>query len=216
MARTYRRDARGRFAGGGFSGQSGGRGARLKAKGSRDGGGAKMKGERVGGTVSRSGKRKTAPANQPSSDGKVYRTRNQAAAAQRERNRRLFEFSRSAPGYSGSRSDRAIKIRKTTVNQANLLTGRTDRVTIRSRAKQTESAIGQSSAAKKTLQRRQRAETRYESLLQERKSLMANRRNKAGVLARNSQRMGTVAQAFREYDRGTGRRSARRTTARRR
>jgi len=46
MARTYRRDARGRFAGGGFSGQSGGRGARLKAKGSRDGGGAKTKAAR--------------------------------------------------------------------------------------------------------------------------------------------------------------------------
>jgi hypothetical protein len=42
MARTYRRDARGRFAGGGFSGQSGGRGARLKAKGARAGGGAKV------------------------------------------------------------------------------------------------------------------------------------------------------------------------------
>ena len=55
MARTYRRDARGRFAGGGFSGQSGGRGARLKGGGkTRDGGGAKMKGARTGGTVAKS------------------------------------------------------------------------------------------------------------------------------------------------------------------
>ena len=53
MARTYRRDARGRFAGGGFSGQSGGRGARLKASGTRQGGGAKMKGAKQGGTVSK-------------------------------------------------------------------------------------------------------------------------------------------------------------------
>ena len=45
MARTYRRDARGRFAGGGFSGQSGGRGARLKGGGAkRSGGGAIAKG----------------------------------------------------------------------------------------------------------------------------------------------------------------------------
>jgi hypothetical protein len=43
MARKYRRDARGRFAGGGYSGQSGGRGARLKASGTRQGGGAKVK-----------------------------------------------------------------------------------------------------------------------------------------------------------------------------
>ena len=53
MARKYRRDARGRFAGGGFSGQSGGRGARLKASGTRSGGGAKMRGERAGGTVAK-------------------------------------------------------------------------------------------------------------------------------------------------------------------
>lgn len=53
MARKYRRDARGRFAGGGFSGQSGGRGARLKASGTRQGGGAKMTAARVGGTLAK-------------------------------------------------------------------------------------------------------------------------------------------------------------------
>ena len=53
MARSYRRDARGRFAGGGYSGQTGGRGARLMAKGQRAGGGVKMKAARVGGTVSK-------------------------------------------------------------------------------------------------------------------------------------------------------------------
>lgn len=53
MARTYKRDARGRFTGGGYSGQSGGRGARLTAKGTRQGGGAKMKAARVGGTVAK-------------------------------------------------------------------------------------------------------------------------------------------------------------------
>ncbi len=39
MARTYRRDARGRFAGGGYSGQTGGRGARLKGGGNKRAGG---------------------------------------------------------------------------------------------------------------------------------------------------------------------------------
>jgi len=43
MARRYTRDARGRFASGGFSGQTGGRGARLMAKGTRAGGGARIK-----------------------------------------------------------------------------------------------------------------------------------------------------------------------------
>jgi hypothetical protein len=42
VARSYRRDANGRFAGGGYSGQTGGRGARLKAKSTRAGGGAKV------------------------------------------------------------------------------------------------------------------------------------------------------------------------------
>ena len=51
MARSYKRDARGRFAGGGYSGQTGGRGARLMAKGERKGGGAKMTAARPGGTV---------------------------------------------------------------------------------------------------------------------------------------------------------------------
>jgi hypothetical protein len=214
MARTYRRDARGRFASGGYSGQSGGRGARLTATGTRKGGGARMTAARPGGTVSRSGKGKPgAAAPKASSSGKVYRTRGQAAAAQRERNRRLFEFSRSAPGYDGRRSDRGIKIRKTTVNQANLLTGRADRVTVRSRTTQTDSAIGQSSAAKKTQQRRQRAETRYESLLEQQRALPRVRRGNAG--SKNVNSMATVARAFREYDMGTGRRSPRRRTGRR-
>ena len=54
MARKYRRDARGRFAGGGYSGQTGGRGARLKSGGAkRVGGGVKAKAARAGGTVSK-------------------------------------------------------------------------------------------------------------------------------------------------------------------
>jgi hypothetical protein len=47
--RKYVRDAKGRFAGKGFSGQTGGRGARLNAKGKkRDGAGAIVKPKRIG------------------------------------------------------------------------------------------------------------------------------------------------------------------------
>lgn len=51
MARRYNRDARGRFAAKGYSGQSGGRGARLTSKGQRVGGGAKIKASSPVGTV---------------------------------------------------------------------------------------------------------------------------------------------------------------------
>lgn len=51
MARTYRRDARGRFASGGYSGQTGGRGARLMAKNVRQGGGARMQAAGPKGTI---------------------------------------------------------------------------------------------------------------------------------------------------------------------
>lgn len=53
MARQYRRDARGRFAGGGYQGQTGGRGSRLGAPGrTRSGGGVKMKAAGPAGTIS--------------------------------------------------------------------------------------------------------------------------------------------------------------------
>lgn len=52
MARRYTRDARGRFASGGFSGQTGGRGARLMSGGrSRAGGGATIKAAPTGGRL---------------------------------------------------------------------------------------------------------------------------------------------------------------------
>ena len=53
MARRYNRDARGRFAPKGYSGQSGGKGARLKSgKGNtRQGGGAKMQAAKPAGTI---------------------------------------------------------------------------------------------------------------------------------------------------------------------
>jgi hypothetical protein len=52
MARTYHRDRLGRFASKGFSGQSGGRGARLMSPGrERVGGGARMRTAAPGGTI---------------------------------------------------------------------------------------------------------------------------------------------------------------------
>jgi hypothetical protein len=146
----------------------------------------------------------------------IVRTRSQAASAQRERNRRLFEFSRSAPGYDGRRSDRGIKIRKVTTEQPNMLTGRTDRIVRRVRATETGSTIGRSQASRNTQRRRDRAEARYDSLLQERKSIMGKGRVRSGVLARNSRRMDAVSGAFRVYDMGTGRKTPKRSTAPRR
>lgn len=239
MGRRYVRDARGRFASSGYSGQTGGRGARLKAKTQRAGGGAKIKAAGPADTVGKPrGLKPNSIKPKASSTSRmqplrgvnaavkgnlsgfkglpvVLRSKKQAAAAQRERNRRTFEFSRSAAGYDGRRSDRGIKIKTTKVNQGNLLTGRTDRVVVRGAASQTPSVIGQSKASKKTQVRRARAEKRYEQLIQERKALMNNRRNPAGVVAKNSNRMASVANAFRTYDMGTGRKPPKRTTGRR-
>jgi hypothetical protein len=92
MARSYKRDARGRFAGGGYSGQTGGRGARLTAKGERKGGGAKMTAGRVGGTIGKPKGLKPGTAKVKARAGgtaTVNRTRAQAAAAQRQRTSRL-------------------------------------------------------------------------------------------------------------------------------
>jgi hypothetical protein len=142
------------------------------------------------------------------------RNRKQAGAAQRERNRRLFEFSRGASGYDGSRSNRGLKFKKTTVNQGNLLTGKTERVTVRARPKRTGSLIGESAASRKRQVRRARAEARYESLLQQRKAVTSKGRVRSGELARINQRLSAVSGAFRTYDMGTGRRPARRRTGR--
>lgn len=143
------------------------------------------------------------------------RGRKRAAGAQKERNRRLFEFSRSAFGYRGSMSDRGLRVKKTTINQGNLFTGRTDRVTISARPNRTGSLIGKSTAFRKTQVRRARAEARYDSLLQQRKGVMSKGRVRAGELARISQRLSTISGAFKTYDMGTGRRPPRRSTRRR-
>jgi hypothetical protein len=153
---------------------------------------------------------------QPAGAKTVNRTRSQAAAAQRDRSRRLFEFSRTAPGRDGFRSDRGLRVNKTRINQGNLLTGRVDRVTAKSRPQRTGSLIGQSAEAKKTQIRRNRAETRYDQLAQERRNITGRGRIKAGLLAKNSQRMATVAKSFDVYDMGTGRKPPRRSTGRRR
>lgn len=67
MARRYVRDARGRFASKGYSGQTGGRGARLKGSGKkREGGGAVVQPKRAGeikGTISKSSSKRRINAN---------------------------------------------------------------------------------------------------------------------------------------------------------
>jgi hypothetical protein len=244
MARTYKRDSNGRFAGGGGT-RSGRPAAKPVSRGrnrlTRDNAGTitSVGGE---GATARGGRLRTAGGNLratqtakiKSSGGRLRkpvgggskslsaaptsgRNRKQAAAAQGERNQRLFEFSRSAFGYDGSRSDRGLKVKKTTINQGNLFTGKTDKVTISSRPKRAESLIGKSAAFKKTQVRRARAEARYDSLLQQREGVMSKGGVRAGELAqlaRINQRMSAVSGAFRTYDMGTGRRPPRRSTRR--
>jgi hypothetical protein len=75
--RKYVRDAKGRFAGKGFSGQTGGRGARLKAKGKkRDGGGAIVKPKRIGemkNTISKSSSKRKVNASSRATDRQIAR-----------------------------------------------------------------------------------------------------------------------------------------------
>jgi hypothetical protein len=210
--RRYARDNRGRFASVGATA----RGGRLKTAGGNKRATVTVKATGGGkGTIVKPrglkpGAIKPKQSQQPAGAKAVNRTRSQAAAAQRDRSRRLFEFSRTAPGRNDFKSDRGLRVSKTRINQGNLLTGKIDRVTVRSRPQRTDSLIGQSAEAKKTQIRRNRAETRYDQLLQERRAIVGRGRNKAGILAKNSQRMATVAKSFDVYDMGTGRKPRRR------
>lgn len=86
--RKYVRDSIGRFASKGFSGQTGGRGARLKGKGKkRDGGGAIVKPSRIGemkNTISKSSSKRKVNASSRASDRQIARdvaARSKPAAA---------------------------------------------------------------------------------------------------------------------------------------
>ena len=86
--RKYVRDSIGRFASKGFSGQSSGRGARLKAKGKkRDGGGAIVKPTRIGemkNTISKSKSKRKVNASSRATDRQIARdvaARSKPAAA---------------------------------------------------------------------------------------------------------------------------------------
>lgn len=260
MARTYKRDSRGRFAGGGggssrpaakpaprgknrltrdnsgrITSQGGNgataRGGRLRTAGGNlratqtarlKGAGSRLRGGSAAAPAKATGRMKPLRGVNAAVKGNLagfkglpvsLRSRGQAAAAQKERNRRVFEFSRNAPGYDGFRSNRGLRVKKTMVNQGNLLTGRIDRVKIRGKATGTQSLIGESQASRKRGERRARAERRYEALLEQQRALPRVRRGNAG--SKNANSMSTVARAFREYDMGTGRRSPRRRTGRR-
>lgn len=77
MARRYVRDARGRFAPKGYSGQTGGRGARLKGSGKkREGGGAVVQPKRAGeikGTISKSSSKRRINANSRIAERQIAR-----------------------------------------------------------------------------------------------------------------------------------------------
>jgi hypothetical protein len=90
--RKYVRDSIGRFASKGFSGQSSGRGARLKSKGKkRDGGGAIVKPKRIGemkNTISKSSSKRKVNASSRATDRQIARdiaARSKPTAAKRKK-----------------------------------------------------------------------------------------------------------------------------------
>lgn len=93
------------------------------------------------------------------------RSRKQAAAAQRERARRLIEGGRSAPGADGSMDRTAsMRIKYNTSRQANLFGG-IDKVKSGKRFEHSNtSKIGKSSQAKRSEQRRSRVNARLSGL----------------------------------------------------
>ena len=115
MARRYVRDAKGRFAGKGFSGQTGGRGARLTAKGKkRDGGGAIVKPTRIGemkNTISKSSSKRKVNASSRASDRQIARdvaARSKPAA----RTSKATASARKSAKASGEVADRKAAARK--------------------------------------------------------------------------------------------------------
>jgi hypothetical protein len=133
VARSYRRDARGRFAGGGYSGQTGGRGARLMAKGERKGGGAKMTAARPGGTIGKPKGLKPGAVKVKAGAGGVVinRTRAEAASAQRKRSRATVEATRgqvigAARGVTATAGGgEKVRVRRSSVSQATSWAGLT-------------------------------------------------------------------------------------------
>jgi hypothetical protein len=177
---------------------------------------------RPAGTIAKPKGLKPSPVNKaaakPMKAAVQFRSRKQAASAQKERNRRLYEFAGSAPGtgLAGFPGRGSMKRKATNVSQGNLLTGKVDSVKASEKITFGRSRIGRSAISKKNEQRRSRAEARYETLLQERKAIMRRGRVKGGELATNTQRMAAVSGAFRVYDMGTGRKPKRKSTGRQR
>lgn len=117
MARTYRRDARGRFASTGYQGQTSGRGARLRSPGKAASRGSTARAAAPAGTVGRT-RRGTGPRNGIRPTGGVPRT---AASAIRPTNRRAAKqpplglkanavrgFNPKTPGLQRGQAERQI------------------------------------------------------------------------------------------------------------
>jgi hypothetical protein len=114
--RKYVRDSIGRFASKGFSGQSSGRGARLKAKGKkRGGGGAIVKPTRIGemkNTISKSSSKRKVNASSRATDRQIARdmaARSKPAAA---RTSKSTSSARKSAKASGEVADRRAAARK--------------------------------------------------------------------------------------------------------
>ena len=130
----------------------------------------------------------------------VYRTRKQAAAAQRDRSRQIAEIGGRLrkSGAAQSLSRKAVK-----VNQRNLLTGGIDRVTANVTTRAGGTRIGSSSFAKKTQRRMDRVGSRIDSLVAQRRSLPQRPRKVADQRAalRTDRRLATMSRAADVYRR---------------
>jgi hypothetical protein len=113
VARRYVRDARGRFAGKGYSGQTAGRGARLMASGTRKGGGSRIRAGKAPGSFAAGGP-KSPPAN------KIKRTGVNLASPAANNVRKLNVASKRNPLMTDSRARMKNRIKRVGRNLANL------------------------------------------------------------------------------------------------
>jgi hypothetical protein len=118
---------------------------------------------------------------------------------------------RSRANYGTPRTQSAggtgIKLSRVKIDQPNFLTGKTDRVTVATRAKETGSMAKDSSATRRANRRLARAEARYDQLLSNRETVRKGGKNI--ISRRQLTRESTVVDAIQSYRSGGGRRKTR-------
>lgn len=143
----------------------------------------------------------------------IVRSRAEAASAQREKTRRVYEYAKSSKaGMSTKNRTGSLKFRKDTIMQGNLLTGGVNKITRLSRPTFGDSKIGQSRVFAKNQTRLARAENRYGQLVAAERNLPRVRRGNAGSKIQQSKTI--LSRAMSVYNQGTGRKPPRRSTGR--